>query len=87
MERKASLLQGSSKGEGGGATGGKGLWGRMLAKIIDNVQARYGHQWLKKPLCNCCISPRAILGSVLGESAMRSLATCLGKHVCLRVQH
>ncbi|CAM9181313.1 unnamed protein product, partial [Ectocarpus fasciculatus] len=34
LERKASLAEGVSKDEGGG----KGRWGRLLAKILDNVQ-------------------------------------------------
>ncbi|CAM9729590.1 unnamed protein product [Ectocarpus sp. 6 AP-2014] len=34
LERKASLAEGVSQDEGGG----KGRWGRLLAKILDNVQ-------------------------------------------------
>ncbi|CAM9596148.1 unnamed protein product, partial [Ectocarpus sp. 12 AP-2014] len=34
LERKASLAEGVAKDEGGG----KGRWGRLLAKILDNVQ-------------------------------------------------
>lgn len=36
LERKASLMEGGSNAEGAG--GGKGMWGRLLAKILDNVQ-------------------------------------------------
>lgn len=36
LERKESLAAGASRAEG--AAGGKGRWGRLLAKILDNVQ-------------------------------------------------
>lgn len=40
MERKAALMAGGSNAEGGGGGAGKGMWGRLLAKILDNVQVR-----------------------------------------------
>lgn len=40
LERKASLMEGGPANAEGAGGGGKGMWGRLLAKILDNVQVK-----------------------------------------------